>query len=329
MWLLIGGSGFIGTNFAHYLVDKGQNFLIYDTNRSTYLPKKAKIILGDIRDRKKLAQAMKDCDVVFHLATVPPSVRLSTQELYDIDVNGTKNVLALAAEHNVKRVVFTSSASHVYGLVKSTQYPLRESCPLNPINDYGKNKVLAERCCQEMSQTTDLQTIILRLSMVLGPYDFDPILQENVRLLLSNKPVRIAGTGLSKNQCVHVHDIITALRASATIKMSTDTHHEAFNISGNEVLTINEWMIVAKKACNSSSRITHVPFSLAKSIIYLSWMLHRTNIHPSYLDLMNVDQYFDIAKARSILNWQPHYAIENGIQDTVAFLKAISHENKK
>lgn len=326
MWLLIGGSGFIGTNFAHYLLEHDHDFSIYDAHRSPYLPKKTKVILGDIRDKKKLTKALQDCDTVFHLATVPPSVRLSSKEIYDIDVNGTKNVLNLATEYGIKRVIFTSSASHVYGLVDSAQYPLRESCPLNPINDYGKNKVLAEQCCNQMSQTTELETIVLRLSMVLGPYDFDPILQENVRLLLANKPVRIPGNGVSKNQCVHVYDVSTALLASTALKLGRSNRHEMFNIAGNDVLTINEWMKTARAACNSSSKITHVPLPLAKGFMSLSWMLHRTNIHPSYLELMNVDQYFDISKAQEMLEWEPTYTTTDAVHDTISFLE--TRQNK-
>src|SRR4030043_61896 len=124
MWLLVGGSGFIGTNFAHYLRENGYDFKIYDKDKSKFLPRNINITLGDIRDKKKLSHSMNGCDVVFHLATVPPSVRLSHHEIYDIDVNGTQNVLSAASENRVKKVIFTSIASHVYCRVEKRSHPI-------------------------------------------------------------------------------------------------------------------------------------------------------------------------------------------------------------
>jgi nucleoside-diphosphate-sugar epimerase len=321
MWLLIGGCGFIGTNFARFLLENDYNFKIYDIHKPKYLPKNVKTIIGDIRDKTKLSKAMKDCDIVFHLATVPPSVRLSKREIYDIDVNGMQNVLMTAEKHNIKRVIFTSSASHVYGLVDKDLYPIKEDCPLHPINEYGKNKVLAEELCKKAAETTNVQTIILRLSMVMGPYNFDPVLTENARSLLNNKRVAIAGDGNSKNQSIHVNDVTAALVASTEISDSLLPNHDVFNISGNEVLTINEWMELARRASNSTSKITHLPLFLAKSIVRIAWWMNRTKIHPSYLDLMEQDQYFDISKAKHVLGWEPKYAVEDALRDTIEFLR--------
>ena len=150
MYLLTGGSGFIGINFAKFLVENDYNFKIYDKKKSEYLPKNIDIILGDIRDKNKLSQAMDGCEIVFHLATGPPSLKLSNQEIYDIDVNGTKNVLTAAEKNNVERIIFTSSASHVYGIVDKDLCPIQENCSLNPINEYGKNKLLAEDLCKKL-----------------------------------------------------------------------------------------------------------------------------------------------------------------------------------
>jgi nucleoside-diphosphate-sugar epimerase len=83
MWLIIGGSGFIGTNFAKFLIENDCNFKIYDVNRSKYLPKNAKVVIGNIRDKTKLSKAMRGNNIVFHLATVPPSLKLSDQEIYE------------------------------------------------------------------------------------------------------------------------------------------------------------------------------------------------------------------------------------------------------
>jgi nucleoside-diphosphate-sugar epimerase len=226
-----------------------------------------------------------------------------------------------AEENNVKRVIFASSASHVYGLVDKTLCPIKEDCSLNPINEYGENKVIAEEFCKIASETRDLQTVVLRLSMVLGPYDFDPILLENILPLLRNKRVVISGDGESKGQSIHVEDVNTALLASAELPDKKLPEDIVFNISGDEVLTLNEFMSLSKSICGSTSKATYLPLPLARVMAHIAWKLDKTKIHPSYIRLMAQDQFFDISKAKHILGWKPKYTVEDAIKDTVEFLK--------
>jgi len=321
MWLITGGSGFIGTNFSKLLMKMDYDFKIYDLQRSRYLPKSVETIKGDIRDKKKLTEAMKGSDVVFHLATVPPSVGLPKAEIYDIDVNGTRNVLEAAKQNNVERVVFTSSASHVYGLVDPDSCPLKEDCKLNPINEYGRNKVLAEELCQKMAGLSGTKIIVLRLSMILGPYDFDPILMENALSVIKGKRIILPGDGSSKAQSMHVKDVNTALLASAEKSNRSFGKHEVFNISGNEILSMDKWMQLMLRLTDSKSKVSHMPLALAKGMVGIAWGLRKTKVHPSYLSLMAQDQYFDISKAERILKWKPKYSVETALQDTIPFLK--------
>jgi UDP-glucose 4-epimerase len=277
--------------------------------------------MGDVRDKTKLSKAMKGCEVVFHLATVPPSVRLSRREIYDVDVNGTQNVLMAAEENNIKRVIFASSASHVYGPVDKILCPIKEDCNLNPINEYGENKVIAEKLCKITSETRNLQMIVLRLSMVLGSYNFDPILLENILPLLRNKRVVIAGDGESKCQSIHVNDVSTALLASAEVSDTKLSKHGIFNIAGKEVLSVNEFIELSKRVSGSTSKVVHLPFFLARGMVHVAWCLRKTKVHPSYLRLMAQDQYFDISKAKRILKWKPDYTVENALNDTIEFLR--------
>lgn len=321
MWLLIGGSGFLGTNFTRFLMENDYNFKIYDKTRSKFLPKNVKMIVGDIRDKNKLSNSMKGCEVVFHLATVLPSLRLPNREIHDIDINGTRNILISAEKNNVKKVIFTSSASHVYGLLDNCLYPIREDSNLNPINEYGRNKVLAEELYKRASEENKVKTIVLRLSMVLGSYNFDPILIENMKIIDRNKRIVIGGDGESKNQSIHVNDVNTALLTSAEISDVKLSNYDIFNISGKEILTINEWINLIKSITNSKSKVTHLPLFLAKAIVNIGWLTRKTNIHPSYIDLIAQDQFFDIDKAKRILGWEPKYTTKEALIDTFEFLK--------
>lgn len=316
MWLLIGGSGFIGTNFAKFLLENDYQFRIYDIKRSRYLPESVETIVGDIRDKTKLSKAMNGCDVVFHLATVPPSLRIPKKEIHDIDVNGMKNVLYCAEKNHVRRLIFTSSASHVYGLVEEGSCPLKEDTYLNPVNDYGRDKVITEEL---LNKTSGMKTVILRLSMVLGPYNFDPILIENVKAFYNNKKVVIPGDGSSKMHSIHVEDVVSALLASA--QNPSLPEHSVFNIAGNEILSLNEWLELLRTLMNSRSKVSRMPVSLARGLVRIAWTLHKSKIHPSYLSLMDQDQYFDISKAREVLRWEPIHSVEESLVDSIDFIR--------
>ena len=325
MWLIIGGSGFIGVNFSKFLLEKGYNFRNYDIKKSKYLPKKVETIIGNIRDKKKLSKAMNGCNTIFHLATVPPSKKISRDEIYDIDVNGTRNILETAKKNNIKRIVFTSSASHVYGLINKDKCPLKEECSLNPINEYGKNKVIQEDLFKKAADNYNFKTIVLRLSMVLGPYNFDPILFENIISLFKNKRIIIPGNGHYKAQSIHVNDVNTALLASGNIFENLTSNNVILNISSEEILSINEFINQLRTITNSKSKVTHLPYFLAKGIVSFAWWFGRTKIHPSYLGLISQDQTFDIRKARNILKWKPEYSNKKALEDTVEFIRAENY----
>ncbi|MEF8880103.1 MAG: NAD(P)-dependent oxidoreductase, partial [Candidatus Thermoplasmatota archaeon] len=299
---------------------QNHSFKIFDKKQSKYIPEDVEQIIGDIRDKNRLEEAMEDVDVVFHMATVPPSVKLSKKEIHDIDVGGTKNLVDAAFENGVKKVVYTSSASHVYGIPKSSP-PIKENSGLNPVNEYGKSKVESEQILKNVSRQNQLNTIVLRLSMVVGPYNSDPILIENLRNFIHDKKVFVAGEGSSINQSMHIQDVNRALFAAAKNNSSIDSPYEVFNISGKEVLTVNEWMSTVKKICSSESKIVHLPVFLTKAMTSIAWFLNQSKIHPSYIDLLTHDQYFDISKAEKVLDWKPKHTAEEGLIKTVEFLE--------
>lgn len=321
MWLIIGGSGFIGVNLVHFLAKQNIDFKIYDVKKSPYLKENYCFIKGDIRDKEKLSSSMKGCDVVVHIATVPPAVKLSKSKIYDIDVNGTRNVIDCAHKNNIKRIVFTSSASHVYGIVENDKCPITEDTTPHPINEYGKNKVIAEKVCENLSNKYDMNIIILRLSMVLGPYNKDPILKENIVSLLHNKQVVLPGDGDSKNQSIYVEDVNDAIYLSAMISSDQISNCEIFNISGHEVLSMNDFVNIVKKHSNSKSNIIHLPLWIVKPLSSILWFLGKTNVHPSYLNLIAHDQILDIERAEKILDFKPRYSVEHGLIESIRFIK--------
>ena len=136
-YLITGGAGFIGSNIAEVLQEKGEEVVIYD-NFSTGFRENLRgfednieVIEGDIRDLDSLKKAVKGVDYILHqgaLSSVPRSIKdpITSSE---VNTQGTLNVLVAASEAGVKRVVFASSSA-VYGASKTL--PKVEDMPINP-----------------------------------------------------------------------------------------------------------------------------------------------------------------------------------------------------
>ena len=236
--LVTGGAGFIG----HYLVErlarnhKGAVTVVDNLHRgdAANLEPCARDIIfrrQDIRDRSALDEAMRGCEVVFHLAA-QSSVLGSIQDTeYSCATNvlGTFHVLEAARQAGVKRVVFTSSRE-VYGEPESI--PVTETAPLRPKNPYGASKAAAEMYCRAFGQN-DLEVVVLRLANVYGPRDTDRVIPLFVERSLRGLPLFLYD-GTQILDFVWIDIVVDALVKAASGEFSP----EPLNIGSGKGTTI-------------------------------------------------------------------------------------------
>lgn len=181
--LLTGGAGFIGSHMAAKLLNCNINFLVVDnlsnSNRSQlkrlegHFLKKIPFYNSDIRDKKKMTKIFKEnqIDSVIHLAglkSVNESVN-NPQHYYDNNVVGSKTLLSLAKENNIKRFIFSSSAT-VYGEPK--YLPIDEEHPLSAMSPYGQNKIdIESSIINDPFFNVDCCTKILRYFNPVGAFE--------------------------------------------------------------------------------------------------------------------------------------------------------------
>ncbi|MDE3276898.1 MAG: GDP-mannose 4,6-dehydratase, partial [Spirochaetota bacterium] len=145
-WVITGGAGFIGSHLAKTLVAQGQRVRIFDNFSSgrkenlAAIANQVQIIEGDICDFNALLPALKGADFVLHhaaLVSVPESVQkpLAT---WQINVQGTANVLEAARQNRIRRVVFACSSA-IYG--NGPDLPYKESAPASPQSPYALSKL--------------------------------------------------------------------------------------------------------------------------------------------------------------------------------------------
>jgi UDP-glucose 4-epimerase len=169
--LVTGGAGYIGSHVVRQLVRAGRTPIVFD-NLSTghaWAVLDAELIVGDLGDRSLLADVLgrRRFDAVMHFAAsiwVGESVQ-KPAKYYQNNVSNALGLFALAAEHGVPQIVFSSTAA-VYGEPEID--PIPETTPLAPINPYGASKMMSERILTDIARAADLRVAILRYFNVAG-----------------------------------------------------------------------------------------------------------------------------------------------------------------
>jgi UDP-glucose 4-epimerase len=167
-----GGLGFIGYNLVKRLIDLNCNVTVFDNFSSNVVDNidQTHVIKGDILHLEELKDSIKGNDIIYHLAA-SPSVPFSSEhpcEDFKINTQGTLNVPKASSESDAKLVIYTSSGGAVYG--NRVKLPVNEEQPCFPISPYGISKLAGERYCQVFNKTFGLNTIILRIFNVYGPW---------------------------------------------------------------------------------------------------------------------------------------------------------------
>lgn len=218
--LVTGGAGFIGSNLAEALLDRGDDVRVLD-NFSTgsranlvALGRDVEVVEGDLRSYERVHTAVRGVEVVFHqgaLGSVPRSVQDPLTSTA-VNVEGTLNVLLAARDEGIRRIVFASSSS-VYGNVG--RMPLSEDQAPNPISPYGVAKLAAERFCVSFHHVYGLETVALRYFNVFGPRQ-DPssqyaaVIPRFIRTIDGGGTITIDGDGEQSKDFTYVENVVRA-----------------------------------------------------------------------------------------------------------------------
>jgi dihydroflavonol-4-reductase len=203
-----GGTGFVGANLIRLLLQQGfevRALVRKSSDRGNLQGLPVEPVLGDLND-PDLYQQMAGCDALFHVAAHYSLWQTECDRLYQINVLGTRNVLAAARQAGVGRTVYTSSVAAIG--VQASGQPATETYQSPPdqlIGDYKKSKYWAEQEAVQAFQAGQ-DVVIVNPSTPIGPYDIKPTPTGNdliVRFLQRGMPVYL-DTGLN---FIHVQDV--------------------------------------------------------------------------------------------------------------------------
>ncbi len=173
--LVTGASGFVGANLVRALLQKNYKVRALvrpSSSLRTLQGLDVELVQGDVRDPDSLYKAMEGCPLVFHAAALYAfNVRPRTL-LYEVNVEGTRNVLEAALQRGVERVVHTSSVAALGGTRSNEPLDERVEEPWL-VGDYQRSKYQAENVAREFA-SKGLPVVIVNPSMPVGPYDGKP-----------------------------------------------------------------------------------------------------------------------------------------------------------
>ncbi|MGB2601802.1 MAG: SDR family oxidoreductase [Candidatus Omnitrophota bacterium] len=237
-YLVTGGAGFIGSNIVEELSRQSKDVRVLD-NLSTGKEENLEPFMdkidfqkGDIRSEDDVRKALNGVDFVIHQAALR-SVAKSVERpvpTNDVNVNGTMNLLMMAREVGVKRVVYASSSS-VYG--DSKEYPQKESFTPQPISPYAVSKLAAEYYCRMFTKTMGVETVSLRYFNVFGPRQnpeskYSAVIPAFIERLASDQPCVIDGDGLQSRDFTYVSNVVDANLAACE---ANGVAGEVFNVA--------------------------------------------------------------------------------------------------
>ena len=250
--IVTGGAGFIGSNLVDRLIEEGIEVIIFDdlsTGKEENINPKAEFYNVDISKLRQgttlyrgIIDKVNGADTIFHLAAlarVQPSID-NPIPFNDVNISGTLNILCLAKDINVNRVVYSASSS-CYG--NNENFPTPETEPTNPLSPYGLQKYVGEQYCKMFSEVYGLDTVSLRYFNIYGERmnlegAYCLVMGIFAKQMLDGKPLTITNDGNQKRDFTYVGDAVNANILAA--RHNDKLNGESFNIGNGKNFSINE-----------------------------------------------------------------------------------------
>jgi nucleoside-diphosphate-sugar epimerase len=309
---LIGASGFVGTRLIDQLKDK-YTIINFDKQQSKKYPELTTIV--DIRDKKSLKTLLKDFDLVVLLAAEHRDDVSPASLYYDVNVEGTRNVLEAMEANDIKNIIFTSSVA-VYGLNKTNP---DENHPADPFNHYGKSKWQAEEVLREWyNRDSDKMLRILRPTVIFGERNRGNVY--NLLKQISSGRFMKIGKCDNKKSMAYVSNIVAFIEY---LIANSKPGYEVYNYIDKPDLSMNELIDVVGQSLNRKIPSLKIPYWLGMSGGYCFDILAKLTHKKLPISSVRVKKFcattqFDSSKALST-NFIPPYTLSQAIDRTIKF----------
>lgn len=300
-YLVTGGAGFIGSNIAKTLEAQGHEVTVLDDfskngNFKNLIGFKGDVITADLFEYMPHDMYF---DAIFHEAAITDTTVMDQKAMMEQNVEAFKNLLAFAAENDIKKVIYASSAA-TYG---NGPVPNVETQPTHPENVYGFSKVIMDNVARQFAEDNNDMTIIgLRYFNVYGPGEYykgkmASMVYQLYNQMKEGKRPRVFKFGEQQRDFVYVKDIVKINLCALNNGKETGVYNAATGIPRDYNAIIN---------------------CLNKEL--------GTNLEPDYIDnpypFFQLKTQADMTLSKEKLGFEPDYSLEAGIADYVSILQA-------
>ncbi|MBF0144174.1 MAG: SDR family oxidoreductase [Magnetococcales bacterium] len=298
--LVTGGAGFIGSHLCEALLSRGHTVLLVDDfstgrekNLATFAAHPDFVCHRvDILDRESLGPLFEGVDWVFHLAgmaDIVPSIE-DPERYFQVNVQGTLNVLEAARRAGCGRLVYAASSSS-YGIPES--YPTPESAPIRPQYPYALTKRMGEEMVLHWAQCYRMPAVSLRLFNVYGPRSrttgaYGAVFGVFLAQKIHGKPFTVVGDGSQSRDFTYVTDVVNAFVLAAASSVSG----EVFNVGSGAHQSVRRLVELL------GGEVVHIPKRPGEPEI----------------------TFADTTRIRELLGWRPEVAFADGVARMLAHI---------
>jgi len=311
--LVTGADGFIGSHLTEELVRQGARvkaFVQYNSfnswgwldHSSAKIKNELEIFAGDIRDPYGVKEAMKGCDVVFHLAAliaIPYSYH-SPDTYVDTNVKGSLNIVQAARELGVTKVVHTST-SEVYGTARFV--PITEEHPLQGQSPYSASKIGADQIAMSFFNSFGTPVAIIRPFNTYGPRQSARAVIPTIITQIANGQRRLKLGSLHPTRDFNY--VADSVKGFIAVAKSDKSVGEVINIGSNFEISVGDTVNMLSECMGVSVEIE----------------TDDARLRPEKSEVERL--WADNSKAKRLLGWEPQYGgkegFRRGLQETIAW----------
>jgi nucleoside-diphosphate-sugar epimerase len=318
--LVTGVTGFTGGYLCRRLISKGysvKGLALPGMDTQNLREMGVDVVVGDLRKKETLIPALEDVDFVYHIAAVYREQNIPRKLFFDVNFEGTKNLLEAALDSGVKRFIHCSTVG-VQGEVK--EVPATEETPYNPGDYYQESKMQGELLALDFFHKEKLPGVIFRPVGIYGPGD-----ERFLKLFrfISQGKFRMFGSGKVLYHLTYIDDLIDGILLAGE---TPGIEGEIFTLAGERYTTLNELV-------QTIADVLEVPLSKRHYPVWPLWTAGaicefvcqpfriQPPIYRRRVDFFMKDRAFDIGKARRMLGFTPRVDLQTGLGLTAQWYK--------
>ncbi len=311
--LVTGSTGFVGSRLCRELLEHGYtvNALHRKTSDlSSLTGLDVRLVEGDINDLESLRRAMTDVTFVFHIAALFRQAKFPDEVYRRVNIEGTENVLRIARDKGVNRVIHCSTVgvhSHI------PKPPANENEPYRPGDIYQETKADGEKISQEWFRSGKLNGVVVRPAMIWGPGD-----KRTLKLFkgIAKRRFVLIGTGETLVHWVVVDDLVKGFRLAAENPKAAG---QTYIFAGERPVTLKYLISTIAKAIGVKPlpfRIPAAPIQILGDIVETICIPLKIEppIYRRRVDFFTKTRAFDCKKARTELGYQPKLKFEDEVK---------------